>query len=179
MSKIINLRNLFIVAFLSGIWHGAGWGFVIWGSLHAIAMVSHRIYSFWASEKSFLNSKIYKVFAWLLTFNFINIAWIFFRSENLSGAMNILKAMFGITWVELPLKFYKTPEVLRNIGGNDKMVGFILISFIICLCFKNSIHMLNHFKPNIKNFIIIMLLFYIALITLGITPYTEFIYFNF
>lgn len=179
VSKIINLRNLFIVAFLSGIWHGAGWSFVIWGSLHAIAMVSHRIYSFWVSGKSFLNSKIYKVFAWLLTFNFINIAWIFFRSENLSGAMNILKAMFGITWVELPLKFYKAPEVLRNISGNDKMVGFILISFIICLCFRNSIHMLNRFKPNIKNFIIIMLLFYIALITLGVTPYTEFIYFNF
>ncbi|MCW1729763.1 hypothetical protein OLX76_08915 [Campylobacter jejuni] len=51
--KFINLRNLFIVAFLSGVWHGAGWGFVIWGILHAIAMISHRIYSFWAKGKTF------------------------------------------------------------------------------------------------------------------------------
>ena len=42
--KVLTLRNLFIVAFLSGIWHGAGWGFVIWGALHGVAMVIHRIY---------------------------------------------------------------------------------------------------------------------------------------
>ncbi|EAH6258015.1 MBOAT family protein, partial [Campylobacter jejuni] len=103
--KFINLRNLFIVAFLSGVWHGAGWGFVIWGILHAIAMISHRIYSFWAKGKTFLNSKIYKIISWFITFNFINIAWIFFRSENLQGAINLLKSMFGVIWVELPLKF--------------------------------------------------------------------------
>ncbi|MGX2983836.1 MBOAT family O-acyltransferase, partial [Helicobacter sp. 23-1045] len=44
-TKILTLRNLFIVAFLSGIWHGAGWGFVIWGVLHGVAMVIHRIYA--------------------------------------------------------------------------------------------------------------------------------------
>nr|WP_243832574.1 MBOAT family O-acyltransferase [Campylobacter sp. US33a] len=179
VSKIINLRNLFIVAFLSGVWHGAGWGFVVWGSLHAIAMVSHRIYSFLVVGKSFLNSKIYKVFAWLLTFNFLNIAWVFFRSENLSGAINILKAMFGITWVELPYKWHRMPESLARIGGRNDTLFYIIIAFILCLCFKNSIQMLDNFKPSIKNSIIIMLFLYIALIMLGVTPYTEFIYFNF
>ncbi|MGX2972794.1 MBOAT family O-acyltransferase, partial [Helicobacter sp. T3_23-1059] len=52
MGKILNLRNLFIVAFLSGIWHGAGWGFVIWGVLHGVAMVIHRIYSWWVGNLS-------------------------------------------------------------------------------------------------------------------------------
>lgn len=59
------------------------------------------------------------------------------------------------------------------------MVGFILVSFIICLCLRNSMQMLDNFKPNIKNSFIVMFLFYIALITLCATPYTEFIYFNF
>ncbi|EAH8788033.1 MBOAT family protein [Campylobacter jejuni] len=178
VGRIINLRNLFLIALLSGIWHGAGWGFIIWGILHATAMVIHRIYSFWANGKNFLNSKIYKIFAWFITFNFINITWVFFRSENLSGAISILKAMFGITWVELPYKF-KAGLLFKKIDGNDKMVGFILVSFIICLCLRNSTQMLDNFKPNIKNSFIVMFLFYIALITLCATPYTEFIYFNF
>ncbi|EAJ9148448.1 MBOAT family protein [Campylobacter coli] len=178
VGRIVNLRNLFLVALLSGVWHGAGWGFIIWGILHAIAMVIHRIYSFWANEKKFLNSKIYKIFVWFITFNFINITWVFFRSENLSGAISILKAMLGITWVELPYKF-KAGLLFKKIDGNDKMVGFILVSFIICLCLRNSTQMLDNFKPNIKNSFIVMFLFYIALITLCATPYTEFIYFNF
>lgn len=59
------------------------------------------------------------------------------------------------------------------------MVGFILVSFILCICFKNSINMLQDFKSSFKNSLIVMFLFYIALITLIATPYTEFIYFNF
>ena len=62
VGKILNLRNLFIVAFLSGIWHGAGWGFVIWGIMHGVAMVIHRIYAWWIDSlnvniSSLLNSQ--------------------------------------------------------------------------------------------------------------------------
>ncbi|HEG0496236.1 TPA: MBOAT family protein [Campylobacter jejuni] len=179
LGKFINLRNLFIVAFLSGVWHGAGWGFVIWGILHAIAMVSHRIYSFWAKGKTFLNSKIYKIISWFITFNFINITWIFFRSENLQGAINLLKSMFGIVWVELPIRWHLTRATLERIHGNNETLFFTIIAFILCLCLKNSMQMLNNFKPNIKNSIITMLLLYIAILTLISIPYTEFIYFNF
>ena len=47
INKLFTLRNLFIVAFLSGIWHGAGWGFVIWGGLHGVVMCAHRVYMWW------------------------------------------------------------------------------------------------------------------------------------
>lgn len=179
VGRIINLRNLFLVALLSGIWHGSGWGFIIWGILHATAMVIHRIYSFWTNGKNFLNSKIYKIFAWFITFNFINIAWVFFRSENLSGAISILKAMFGITWVELPIKWHLTRALLERIQGSNETLFFTIITFILCLYCNNSMQMLNNFKPNIKNSIITMLLLYIAILTLVSVPYTEFIYFNF
>lgn len=46
INRLLTLRNLFIVAFLSGIWHGAGWGFVIWGVMHGLALCTHRIYGF-------------------------------------------------------------------------------------------------------------------------------------
>nr|WP_281267872.1 MBOAT family O-acyltransferase [Helicobacter valdiviensis] len=179
VSKLLNLRNLFIVAFLSGIWHGAGWGFVIWGSLHGIAMVAHRIYSFYVRGKSFLDSKIYKIFAWFITFNFINIAWIFFRSENLTGAINLLKGMFGVMWVELPTKWYQAPHALKTISGNDKTITFLIVSLLICLCFKNSITLCENFKANYKYAFATMILFYISIFTLFSTPYVEFIYFNF
>ncbi|MFC3868394.1 MBOAT family O-acyltransferase, partial [Helicobacter equorum] len=178
INKILTLRNLFIVAFLSGIWHGAGWGFIIWGCMHGVAMVVHRIYTWWyegleSKSKQFLSNtkafndmeacgidtqytthpkfhttssasvnphtspmaknltmhqlsscvstqqdnhvlcsttqrysfariylgfmktKLYTVLCWILTFNFVNIAWVFFRAENIQGAMNLLKGMFG------------------------------------------------------------------------------------
>lgn len=177
--KLLTLRNLFIVAFLSGVWHGAGWGFVIWGALHGVAMVIHRIYQYFDISLRYANSKIYKIFCWFITFNFINISWIFFRSQNIDCALNLLKGMFGIVWVELPDKARHIPKLLLNIDGRNETLFFIIIAFIITLSCKNSIEFLNRFNPNLKNAIFAGLLLYIALITLSITPYTEFIYFNF
>ncbi|ARR00483.1 MBOAT family O-acyltransferase [Campylobacter porcelli] len=176
--KILTLRNLFIVAFLSGIWHGSGWGFVIWGTLHGLAMVIHRIYSYYSSSFKFINFRVYKVFCWFITFNFLNITWIFFRSQNLDGALNLLKGMFGIVWIELPQKL-RFPFILEHIGGRNDTIIYLILAFIITLIFKNSIEMLNSFKPNLKNAIFAGFLLYLALITLSITPYVEFIYFNF
>ena len=179
LGKIINLRNLFIVAFLSGIWHGAGWGFVIWGLLHAFAMILHRIYSFWVEGRKFLENKIYRILAWFLTFNFINIAWIFFRSENLQGAINLLKSMFGVVWVELPFKWHRMRESLENISGSNETLIFIIIAFVLCLVCKNSIELNKNFTPNKKTMVFVSLLLVISLFTLVAIPYVEFIYFNF
>lgn len=176
--KILTLRNLFIVAFLSGVWHGAGWGFVIWGALHGVAMMVHRVYSAFSVSFKFANSTLYKVFCWFLTFNFLNITWIFFRSENLDGALNLLKGMFGIVWVELPQKL-RLPFILEDIGGRNDTLIYLIIAFIIALVCKNSIEMMASFKPNLKTALFAGFLLYVVLITLSITPYVEFIYFNF
>ena len=207
-TKILTLRNLFIVAFLSGIWHGAGWGFVIWGILHGVAMVIHRIYS-WFVESRFTNltqSKIYKILAWLITFNFINIAWIFFRAENLSGAVNLLKGMFGIVWVDLPQKWHRMPETLAQINGRNDTIFYIIIAIIVCLACRNSFEMLKKFDTKILcfklalrifntrlylkvarclcDFVLTLALFYAsvwAMIAnvLDSNTYTPFLYFNF
>lgn len=213
VSKILNLRNLFIVAFLSGIWHGAGWGFVIWGVLHGVAMVIHRIYA-WIHQSlnqtnafiKFMQTKSYKFLCWFITFNFINIAWIFFRSENLSGALNLIKGMFGVVWVELPQKLHIMPEVLAQIGGRNDTIFYIIIAFIVCVACKNSFEMLKNFdtqhlrfrialrifskKIYIKGgavftrFVLTIALFYIAIWAmlsnlLDSNAYTPFLYFNF
>lgn len=185
--KWLNIRNLFIVAFLSGVWHGAGWGFVIWGILHGLALVMHRFYEFFLEflrskgvKLDFLNSKIYYFFAWLLCFQFINLAWIFFRAESINSALSVIKSMFALnTWVELPEKFWRTKELFAAIDGDNAFLYFLIVAFIIVLCFKNSYQKMEIFKPSLRLAFILALLFVIALITMLGDSYSEFIYFNF
>ena len=84
---------------IGGIWHGAGWTFIIWGLLHGIAIVIHRIW-----QK--LNFKMNIFLAWFITFNFINIAWVFFRAKEFEDVINILKAMFIIDLSNVKLNLY-------------------------------------------------------------------------
>lgn len=85
----ITARNLMITFILGGIWHGAGWTFIAWGFLHGAALVLHRQF-----EK--LNVKMPDWMGIIITFLFVNIAWIFFRATSWVDAMNVLKAMLGI-----------------------------------------------------------------------------------
>jgi D-alanyl-lipoteichoic acid acyltransferase DltB (MBOAT superfamily) len=86
-TSIRTYTNLFTTFVLGGIWHGAGWTFVFWGILHGLALVVHRL---WKK----LGFKMNVVLAWFITFNFINIAWVFFRAVNFESAIKVLKGMF-------------------------------------------------------------------------------------
>uniref|UniRef100_UPI002D7666B3 MBOAT family O-acyltransferase n=1 Tax=Helicobacter bilis TaxID=37372 RepID=UPI002D7666B3 len=193
LNKILTLRNLFIVAFISGIWHGAGFGFIIWGTLHGLAMLTHRIYMYILEpfndkhanklevKHSFRETRFYKIVCWFITFNFINITWVFFRAENLQGAVNLLKGMFGIVWVELPSKWYQAQYMLQNIQGHDKTLVFLLLGFLICLCCRNSMQILERFDKRIYLFsFFASLMFACAMFYLLVAEsLPEFIYFNF
>lgn len=87
--------NLFLTFLIGGIWHGAGWNFIIWGSFHGIALI---IYNIWKKTKIKLN----KFISWFITFNFINITWIFFRAKNIDTAINIIKNMLRLNNFVLP-----------------------------------------------------------------------------
>lgn len=129
------LVNIFIVFTLSGIWHGAGWGFIIWGVLHASAMVVQRAYcyilkSVFGIEE--IRNRFYIVMCWILTFNFINLSWVFFRSESVSGAMSMLKSMVGGNGVVLPSGFGFTQIKQWVLEGNQFFVG---ITYILAFVF--------------------------------------------
>ncbi len=219
VGKVLNLRNLFIVAFLSGVWHGAGWGFVIWGVLHGVAMLMHRIYSWFVSSLQdsaifrhsegvspknpqnltmdsslsakaqndgimakylkFTQSKLYSALCWLITFNFVNLAWIFFRAENLQGALNLLKSMFGVVWVELPQKAHRMPETLAQIGGRNDTIFYILIAILVCVLGKNSVQ-ITQTPLTLAKALFAAALACASLYTLNLIERTsEFLYFNF
>jgi alginate O-acetyltransferase complex protein AlgI len=80
--------NLFLTFVLGGLWHGATWMFVIWGALHGGALVVNRL---WQQ----LGMKMSKPLAWLLTFLFVNFAWVFFRAKTWDSARHMLRSMIG------------------------------------------------------------------------------------
>ena len=81
--------NLFVTFFLAGLWHGAGWTFVIWGGLHGVALVLHRAWNR-------LGLKMPGKIGWCLTFLFVNASWVIFRAETLADATRIFKGMLGV-----------------------------------------------------------------------------------
>jgi len=92
--------NLIGTFLIGGIWHGAGWTFVFWGLLHGIALVVQKI---WSS----LGFHMHKILAWFITFNFINIAWVFFRAKEWNDALKVLHGMFDLDKIHIAKVFLK------------------------------------------------------------------------
>ena len=85
-SRLFTHRNLILTMLLGGLWHGAGWNFVMWGALHGIALVVHRT---WKSAIP-VDAPVRGVTRWLappLTFLFVCFCWIFFRAASFSDAL--------------------------------------------------------------------------------------------
>ena len=93
--------NLMITMVLGGLWHvrpNAFWTYIVWGSLHGLALIIHRM---WSQTKlsellntNFLLKLFYKPFAWLMTFNFVCLTWVFFRANSIQSAWEMLSAIF-------------------------------------------------------------------------------------
>lgn len=80
-------RNLMIVFFLTGLWHGASWNFVIWGLFHGTFLVLERIFPI----EKILHFRLLKSIYTLLV---VIVAWVFFRAETLGSAWAYLNRMF-------------------------------------------------------------------------------------
>ena len=90
-----HIINIMITMILGGLWHGAGWTFVFWGTMHGILISINHL---WRKVPYSLP----KILAWLLTFNSVNFMWIFFRSESFVQAINIIEKMFDVNSVAIP-----------------------------------------------------------------------------
>ncbi|RMH04052.1 MAG: MBOAT family protein [Planctomycetota bacterium] len=82
-SRWFQARNLMVTMLLGGLWHGAAWTFVVWGGLHGLALVAHRVW-----ERAGL--RLPAVAGWLLTFWFACVCWIFFRAASFADAWTAL-----------------------------------------------------------------------------------------
>ena len=101
-------RNLFVTMFLGGLWHGAAWNFVIWGSLHGAWLGMERAMGIGQHGKTTWRS----LMGWLVTFHVVCAAWIFFRASDLLTALNMFfvlgqlsLSIDELTWFTLALIF--------------------------------------------------------------------------
>ncbi|OYO27858.1 MBOAT family protein [Janthinobacterium sp. PC23-8] len=91
--------NLMITMVLGGLWHGAGWNFLIWGFLHGVFLGIHGA---WSSLRLSSQSTAWKIFATALTFVAVCTAWVFFRAPDLASALAILGGLYGGNGLALP-----------------------------------------------------------------------------
>lgn len=131
-------RNLVTTFILGGIWHGAGWNFVLWGLLHGMALSIQRLFGKFKIT-------LPKLFCWFLTFNFINITWIFFRAQGIKDALQVMTKMFsfaspsafnpilGLMFVTALFIVTKTPnsKQISNMQIADKLIFIPVITLII------------------------------------------------
>lgn len=96
--------NLFITMVLGGIWHGAGWNFLIWGALHGGYLVINQLWRRLKARRGWGGSgrRISAGLAWALTMVCVVVGWVFFRATTTEGAWRILGGMVGSNGVELP-----------------------------------------------------------------------------
>jgi len=98
--------NLMITMLLGGLWHGAGWTYVLWGGLHGFYLIiNHGWRGLRRTFGQNLNDPLSKPMhgiAVLITFLSVVAAWVVFRADNVSTAANLLKGMAGMNGFLLP-----------------------------------------------------------------------------
>ncbi len=133
---------VFFSFFWIGLWHGAGWNFIIFGFMHGFYIV---IFNLWTNLK--LNFSVFRLIknsivsillGWLITFICVVLGWVLFRAESIDGAKKILQSMIGMNGISLP-------RSLENISVN---YGLSLPANIFT--FDGMFH--NSFSRNVNYF---------------------------
>lgn len=153
----VKTKSLFLTMFLGGIWHGAGWTFILWGTLHGIFLIANN---FWRnlSPQNGTSSRIYRFSAWLLTFLTLCVTWVIFRAESMDSAFIILGAMFDFGALTVPVKILNyglIPAALSEaLGVSASSSGTrplldIAVAMLIALSMPNTHQIMQRFRPSI------------------------------
>lgn len=95
------VRNVLIVFTVSGLWHGAGWTFIVWGFLHGMAVAVQAVLRARGVESVGGNNMLAAWMRILLTFAFVNLTWIFFRANDLGDAIYVLTNLVALQPIDL------------------------------------------------------------------------------
>ena len=134
-SKAKTYRNIMIVFLVSGLWHGAGWSFLIWGALHGTYQVLGAIFE--PARKKLLgalrireDSLSHHLAQTLITFVLVDFAWVFFRMNSCRDAIRFIKGVFTAwnPWVLFDGTLY-------NLGLSVQEMHILLVAIVIIVFF--------------------------------------------
>ena len=170
--------NILIVYLVSGIWHGTGVTFLVWGLLHGIATVLYRIF-----KKQF--DAVPSVIQWVLTFVFVNITWVFFRADSVDSALALLRQVFVGGW-SIQINAALTESLLQpTFISVLSMLATIDVAVLICFVLalvtvvatKNSNEKTLLMRTSMGTLIFTYIL--LAISILSLSGVSSFLYTNF
>ena len=178
VSKLINIRNVFVIFLVSGFWHGANWTFIVWGGLHALLFIpsvltkNNRKFTDDLQLNKYFLPSVGDIFRILSTFMVVSFCWVFFRADSLSDAFLFIKNI--ITLDSTPISFLN-PYDNQPLG--IEFIYLIVFIFIEYLLATKLIKMYS--KNKYKGIIIDSVLLVIITISIQIGSNLSFIYFQF
>lgn len=93
--------NNFLTMLIGGLWHGAAWKFVFWGAMHGVGLAVHKACRPWLDRIP--NNFVISFIAWLLTFVYVSLLWVFFRAADFSDSVLIINNIFvDFDWRQIP-----------------------------------------------------------------------------
>ena len=179
---VCTYRNIFAISLISGFWHGAGWTFIVWGLLHGLGQVIERI---WGPGRD----KLPRWLRWGVTFLFVNVAWVFFRAPDFSGALELLgRAVSG--GLAKPEEWLLSGLFSKEIGAVEllipgaadwvnilRVIGLYGIGLLAALWPRNTITQMDRFRPTLWRGAVLVI--GLTWSILSFTGITTFIYSNF
>ncbi len=133
------LANLLLTMLLGGLWHWAGWTFIIWGALHGVFLVVQRLWSGFAKGRGFT---LPRPVGWFITMIVVMIAWVYFKAVDVATAHSVLGSLVGASGFGL-----KTPN-LPDLPLDGWPV--ILIAGLIATLAPNSTEIFRRYAPTLK-----------------------------
>lgn len=182
--KVRMLLNTMIVFLISGLWHGANWTFILWGALHGALVTLYKAFGKWTN-------KIPKWLGWLLTFLFVNIAWIYFRADSITDANFIIEQMLSGNWGQINANLFDSfnDMIEVNILYRLDWLGIFsqytwLASILLlvgltlgCMFLRNTQDKMKSFQPKFSKLLVSAILLMWSITSLA--GVSEFLYFNF
>ena len=195
--KIRTYINIMIVFLVSGIWHGANWTFILWGVIHGLGQCFNRVTgglhkrimaAATRLKAGALLTGLIKCLQWLVTFAFVNVAWLLFRADSVTQWVNLLKRM-TVPYYEIRtelLECFRIPKIrfvfdflhLAVTEEGQLYLGLYVImalALVLCLCFKNNYEIV--YKKNALSLVFTWTVLTICVISLS--RISTFLYFNF
>jgi len=199
--KFQRYLNLMVTMLLGGLWHGAGWTFLIWGGLHGCYLMANHV---WRSIKLRMHwhdgGRIFVLGSGLLTFVAVVVGWVFFRSKDLSSAMNMLSGLSGMNGIiqSNSLEFKQITMILTLLTGCSIVWGLpnvhqLFLSYQpTCEDIGKVVHpsattsppsnwtlRFLKWKPSKFHGVVYGTLFFMLIIHMAMADNSEFLYFQF
>lgn len=161
--------NLFLVFFVTGLWHGASWNFIVWGLFHGMFLIVERL------GFDTILEKLWKPFQHAYTLLIVIIGWVFFRSPDLKYAKEYIVKLFnfssGSNSIEDSIRFLTM--------GNDTIVYAVLAILFSIPLYKYFDSLLHRNQFKYLRPIVFIALFFISILYVAADSYNPFIYFKF